>query len=76
MSEAALDRERTPASTGHGALSIRIGWRNLWRNRRRTWLTAGGIAFSVFLVASFMALQVGQYDVMTENATALMAGHL
>ena len=76
MSDAALDHGALPAGAGGGALSIRIGWRNLWRNRRRTWLTAGGIAFSVFLVVSFMALQVGQYDVMTENATALMAGHV
>lgn len=60
----------------HGALVVRIGWRNLWRNRRRTWLTAGGIAFAVLLVVSFMALQLGQYDVMVENATALMAGHV
>lgn len=77
MSETAVDAgPGAPPGIGHGALSIRIGWRNLWRNRRRTWLTAGGIAFSIFLVASFMALQVGQYDVMMENATALMTGHV
>jgi putative ABC transport system permease protein len=76
MSETALEASAAPPGIGHGALSIRIGWRNLWRNRRRTWLTAGGIAFSIFLVASFMALQVGQYDVMMENATALMSGHV
>ena len=57
-------------------LTLTLAWRNLWRNPRRTWLTAGGIAFSVWLVVSFMALQIGQYDVMTENATALMAGHV
>ncbi len=76
MSEAALDHASAEPGSGRGMPSIRIGWRNLWRNRRRTWLTAGGIAFSVFLVASFMALQVGQYDVMMENATALMSGHV
>ena len=77
MSETALDAgPGTPSGIGHGALSIRIGWRNLWRNRRRTWLTAGGIAFSIFLVASFMALPVGQYAVLMENATALMTGHV
>ncbi|TNF88467.1 MAG: ABC transporter permease, partial [Gammaproteobacteria bacterium] len=76
MSDVALAQSPLSAGAGHVALSIRIGWRNLWRNRRRTWLTAGGIAFSVFLVVSFMALQIGQYDVMTENATALMAGHV
>lgn len=76
MSEAALPGAAAGAAGGGRFLSVRIGWRNLWRNPRRTWLTAGGIAFAVWLVASFMAVQLGQYDVMVENATALMAGHV
>lgn len=76
MSESALSRDVGTRAARPGALGIRIAWRNLWRNRRRTWLTAGGIAFAILLVVSFMALQVGQYDVMVENATALMAGHV
>jgi ABC-type lipoprotein release transport system permease subunit len=76
MSEALTASVPSATPGGSGLLSIRIGWRNLWRNRRRTWLTAGGIAFAVWLVVSFMALQIGQYNVMIENATALMAGHV
>ncbi len=75
MSEAVLGAPADAGGSGR-LMNARIGWRNLWRNRRRTWLTAGGIAFAVWLVVSFMALQFGQYDVMTENATALMAGHV
>jgi putative ABC transport system permease protein len=74
MSEVVSAAGAPRAGGGHGFLTVRVGWRNLWRNRRRTWLTAGGIAFAVFLVVSFMALQFGQYDVMAENATSLMAG--
>ncbi|MEM8768177.1 MAG: hypothetical protein AAGE43_12075, partial [Pseudomonadota bacterium] len=66
MSEAALEGIAAPAPNQGRLLSVRIGWRNLWRNRRRTFLTAGGIAFAVFLVVSFMALQAGQYAVMAE----------
>ena len=58
------------------SLNVRIAWRNLWRNRRRTWLTAGGISFAIFLVVSAMSLQLGQYDVMIENATSMMVGHI
>lgn len=57
-------------------LALRIGWRNLWRNGRRTALTAGGIAFAVFLVVSAMCLQFGSYEIMEETATSLLAGHL
>ncbi|MEZ5551712.1 MAG: FtsX-like permease family protein [Pseudomonadales bacterium] len=59
-----------------GFLSVRIGWRNLWRNRRRTWLTAGSIAFAVLLVVFTMAFQLGQYGVMIDNATTLISGHI
>jgi putative ABC transport system permease protein len=75
MSEAASVALPGPGRA-HGLLTIRIGWRNLWRNPRRTWLTAGGIAFAVMLVVSFMALQEGQYDIMIENATGLMSGQI
>ena len=76
MSEAALAALPRADSSGERLLSIRIGWRNLWRNRRRTWLTAGGIAFSTFLVVSMMSLQAGIYGTMIENGTALMTGHI
>ena len=75
MSEA-LAAPLPDAGAAHSLLTIRIGWRNLWRNPRRTWLTAAGIAFAVTLVVSFMALQEGQYEVMIENATGLMTGQI
>ena len=75
MSEALSQAPPAPGRA-HALLTVRIGWRNLWRNRRRTWLTAGGIAFAVWLVVSFMALQLEQYAVMAENATALLAGQV
>ena len=33
-----------------GGLISRIAWRNLWRNKRRTWLTAGSIAFMILVL--------------------------
>ena len=57
-------------------LNYRIAWRNLWRNSRRTWLTSGSIAFAIFLVVAAMCLQAGQYDVMVENSTSMMTGHI
>jgi ABC-type lipoprotein release transport system permease subunit len=53
-----------------------IAYRNLGRSRRRTWLTASGVAFSVFIMVFAWSAQVGTFRMMMENATAMMAGHL
>ena len=57
-------------------LNVRLAWRNLWRNRRRTWLTVGGIAFAILLVVFSMAMQLGQYEIMMDNATSMLNGHV
>ena len=54
---------------------IALAWRNLWRNKTRTLLTAGGIAFAVFLVTFSMALQGGSYVDMIKAATRFYTGH-
>ncbi len=57
------------------ALFIRVAWRNLWRRRLRTWMSAGGIGFAIFLVTVGMSFQAGTYDAWIETATSLMSGH-
>jgi ABC-type lipoprotein release transport system permease subunit len=52
-----------------------IAWRNLWRNRRRTWLTSGGIAFAVWLLIFSISMQDGSFEVMVDNGARLMLGH-
>ena len=54
---------------------IRLAWRNLQRNAARTWLTAGGIGFSVLLVSFAMSLQSGSYEIMIDSATRYFTGH-
>ena len=61
----------------HSALTIfAIAWRNLWRNRRRTWLTAGGVAFAVMLLTAALSLQSGSYATMIDTGTGLYHGHI
>jgi ABC-type lipoprotein release transport system permease subunit len=54
---------------------FRLAWRNLWRNRRRTWLTAGAIAFSTILLVGWVPIQFGAYDIMINATLRVFPGH-
>ena len=75
MAEAAVTAGGRRTLAGRPLLPA-VAWRNLWRNGRRTWLTAGGIAFTVFLIVFAMSFQQGAYVQMLDNATALLSGHM
>lgn len=77
MSEAALSLAGAPrrGAAGTRAMFARVAWRNLWRRRLRTWMSAGGLAFAIFLVSAFMALQAGTYGGWIDTATDMMTGH-
>ncbi|MEM9623300.1 MAG: FtsX-like permease family protein [Pseudomonadota bacterium] len=59
-----------------GWLLFALAWRNLWRNRRRTWLTIGGIAFAVWFLIFARSMQTGTFDIMIDNGARLLPGHL
>lgn len=55
---------------------FRLAWRNIWRNRRRTFITAASILFAV-LFSSFMeALQRGAWDNMISNVVNYYFGYV
>ena len=53
-----------------------MAWRNLWRNRRRTWLTCGGIGFAVWLLVFALSMQNGTFEIMIDNGARLALGHM
>ena len=65
-----------PARRAVGAALVTMAWRNLWRVRRRTWLTAGGVGFAVLLVVFTRSMQIGSLATMVEMATEQMTGHV
>jgi len=57
-------------------ISLRLAWRNLWRYKRRTWLTVGAMIFSNSLLVFSISLQFGSYDMMINNTLQAFTGHI
>ena len=55
---------------------LRIAWRNLWRNRRRTALALSAIGLSVVLVLAYDSILRAYGDWMVETVTGPMLGHV
>ena len=45
---------------------IKIAWRNLWRNRRRTILTAASVVLAIVLALFMRSMQFGSYEQMIQ----------
>lgn len=58
------------------SITFRLAWRNLWRRKRRTWLTVGAMVFSNVLLVFMISLQLGMYGLMIENSLEAQTGHL
>jgi len=56
--------------------TIRLAWRNLWRNKRRTLITISSICFGLVLALVFIGLGDGTYGTMIESAARLGSGHI
>lgn len=53
-----------------------MAWRNLGRQRRRTALTVGAIAFAAAVLIFFRSTQKGSYDAMIDYSIRVSTGHL
>ena len=54
---------------------LKLAWRNLWRNRTRTWLSALVIAIGLVAMIFMDTMMVGMNTNMVKNATDSLMGH-
>ena len=57
-------------------ITFKLAWRNLWRRKRRTWLTVGAMVFSNIILVFLISMQLGMYGMMIENTLRAQTGHL
>ena len=53
-----------------------LAWRNIWRNKRRSYITIASITFAVLLACVMRSMQLGSYERMIENAARFYTGYI
>jgi len=56
-------------------LLVKMAWRNIWRNRRRSLLTVLAVVFAALLSIAMRGMQVGTYERNIQNWVRMSSGY-
>jgi putative ABC transport system permease protein len=57
-------------------LLLKLAWRNIWRNKRRSILTLAAVTFAVLMAIGMRGIQMGTYALNIKTAVELFSGYL
>lgn len=57
-------------------MQLRLAWRSIWRQRRRTFITLISIAFGLFFMIALTTFEEGVIRSVINNGAELQAGHI
>ncbi|MCF6239986.1 MAG: ABC transporter permease [Bacteroidales bacterium] len=57
-------------------MNLRIAWRNIWRNKKRSLITISSVVLAVVLATFTRSFQEGTYELMIENAIGKFSGYV
>ncbi len=57
-------------------MDLKLAWRNIWRNPRRSVLTMAAVAFATLLLVFMLSWQFGSYATMINASVRIHTGHL
>ncbi len=55
---------------------VKLAWRNIWKNRKRSIITILSIFIAVFLALFIRSMQLGMYDSVIENVAGKFTGYI
>lgn len=55
---------------------LKLTWRNLWRNRRRSLITMASVTFTVILAIVMQSIQLGTFARLVQNVVRMHTGYV
>ena len=55
---------------------IKLAWRNIWRNKRRSFISIGAVLFAVLFAITADSFERGSYELMIRNMVKFSTGYI